>query len=144
MSEFISGYGTKLELDIGTEGTPNWVDISGITTSASDTLNATLDTFHTLASQISNTVKTGVDPEWALTSKGDKSNEALKFLLGKKYATGADAVVKFKLTDALEGVVVQANATLTNISTTMATATAIEVAWAMKPYDGAITVTPAS
>lgn len=144
MSEFISGYGTKLELDIGTTETPNWVDISGITTSASDTLNATLDTFHTLASQISNTVKTGVDPEWAMTSKGDKGNAALQFLLGKKYATGADAVVKFKLTDALEDVVVEANATLTDISKTVETATAIEVAWVLKPYDGAITVTPVS
>jgi hypothetical protein len=139
MAEYISGYGTVLGIDIlGTLTT--YENLGVICTNFSEAMGVMLDTFHTLDSTISKTTKTGVDPEWSLTLKGDKTNAALLFLLGLKYKTGADAIAGIQITDVLGNVNITAKVTIGEISVTYETPTVIEVSVAMKPADGKVTI----
>ena len=70
MTDYVSGYGAKLEFDIGTPSTPNFQDVANICTNYDDAINAMVDTFHTLGYTVSISRKLATDPEWTLTLKG--------------------------------------------------------------------------
>lgn len=137
LKQWITGLGYKLEIQTGGSiDSPIYTDISNITLSSSESFNDLLDTFHTLASPISSTVKTGVDPEFTLTAKGDKSHAAMQALLGTIWATGADAVKMVRLTNTWAMKVVTFPATISGYAPTFETPTVVEVPWSLKPYDG--------
>ena len=135
--QWVTGEGTKLEIMTGgTMDSPVYSDISDITTTMGETMNETLDTFNTLKSPITSSVKTALDPEWAFTTKGDKSHPALQKLLSLRWQTGANAVTMVRITDTLTGEVVAFAAVITGYSPTHETPTVVEVPWSLKPYDG--------
>jgi hypothetical protein len=135
--QWVTGEGTKLEImTSGTFDSPVYTDISDITTTMGETMNETLDTFNTLKSAITSSIKTALDPEWAFTTKGDKSHAALQALLALRWQTGQSAVTMVRITDTLTGEVVTFAATITGYSPTYETPTVVEVPWSIKPYDG--------
>lgn len=137
LKEYVSGYGTTLEIQTGgTIASPTYTDISDITISLDESLNEVLDTFQTLASAVSSTVKTAFDPEWSFSTKGDKSHAALIALMAVRWLTGADCVLMVRITDTLTGDVVTAPMTISGFAPTYETETVVEVPWSMKPYDG--------
>ena len=135
--EFVTGEGTKLEImTSGTFDSPVYSDISDITISMGETMNETLDTFNTLKSAITSSIKTALDPEWAFTTKGDRAHPALQKLIALRWQTGESAVTMVRITDTLTGEVVAFAATVTGYSPTYETPTVVEVPWSLKPYDG--------
>ena len=138
LMDYVSGQGTTLEIQTsGTQESPVYTDISDITISLGETLNEVLDTFQTLSSAISSTVKTAFDPEWTFSTKGNKTHAALVALMAVRWQTGSSAVLMVRITDTLTGDVVTAPMTITGFAPTYETPTVIEVPWAMKPYEGA-------
>ncbi|MFA5239809.1 MAG: Ig-like domain-containing protein [Phycisphaerae bacterium] len=138
LKDYVSGQGTTLEIQTGgTQSSPTYTDISDITISLGETLNEVLDTFQTLSSAISSTVKTAFDPEWTFSTKGNKSHAALMALMAVRWQTGSDAVLMVRITDTLTGDVITAPMTITGFAPTYETPTVVEVPWSMKPYEGA-------
>ncbi len=141
---FVTGLGVKLEIQTGgTLASPTYTDISDITISMAENLNEVLDTWHSLASAISSTVKTAVDPEWPFSSKGDKTHAAMVALIATRWATGLDAVLMVRITDTLTNTVLTAPMTVSGFAPTYETPTVIEVPWSIKPYDGSAVVVAA-
>jgi hypothetical protein len=138
MNDYVTGQGTTLEIQTGGSlASPTYTDISDITISLGETLNEGLDTFHTLASAISSSIKTSLDPEWAFATKGNKTHAALIALMALRWLVGSSAVLMVRITDTLTSTITTAPMTITGFSPTYETPTVVEVPWVMKPYDGA-------
>jgi hypothetical protein len=138
MNDYVTGQGTTLEIQTGgTLGSPTYTDISDITISLGETLNEGTDTFTTLASTISSTIKTSLDPEWSFATKGDKTNAALIALMALRWLVGSSAVLMVRITDTLTNTITTAPMTISGFAPTYETPTVVEVPWTMKPYDGA-------
>jgi hypothetical protein len=138
MNDYVTGQGTTLEIQTGgTLGSPTYTDISDITITLGETLNEGTDTFHTLASTISNTIKTSLDPEWSFATKGNKTHAALIALMALRWLVGSSAVLMVRITDTLTNTITTAPMTISGFAPTYETPTVVEVPWTMKPYDGA-------
>ena len=142
MAEFVTGTAYTVEVATDGAGGVAFVDLGCVLTNFDETINEILDTFNTLCTTVTNTVKTAVDPEWSCTAKGDKTNAALQYILSLKYETGLDAVTAMQITDTLADQTITADVTVGGISITAETPTVQEIAFLFKPYDGIVTETP--
>ena len=136
--DWVTGLGYSLEIQTGgTLAAPTYTDISDIVINMAEAFNDVVDTFQVLESAISSSVKTAVDPEFTLATKGDKANVGMQALLATIWETNEDAVLMVRLTNTFNLEVVTFAATVSGYNVTFETPTVIEVAWSLKPYDGA-------
>lgn len=98
-----------------------------------------LDTWNDLCNSISNNVKTSIDPTWSLSFKFDADDDAAKFIMGKEYSVGADAVCGIKLINLLKGTTgkqIDFDATLSNITYEVLPEEVLQIDFDLKVYKG--------
>lgn len=142
MPEFVTGTAYTVQVATDGAGGTALVDLGCVLTNFDETMNELMDTFSTLCTTVTNTVKTGVDVEWACTAKGDKLDPALLYILSLKYEVGLAAVTALEIADTLAGQTITGDVTVGGISITAESPTVLEISFTLKPYDGQITETP--
>lgn len=98
----------------------------------------TLDTWQDLYNQLSNNVKTGLDPTWSTSIKFKKSDPVCQFIISKEYAVGAEATAKTRIVNLLKGEKgkqIDFVATLSNIAYEASAEEVLQVDFDLKVYD---------
>ena len=126
----------KLLFDISETETPQYEEV--INLSLGYDQGETLDTWQDLYNNLSNNVKTGLDPPWSTSVKLDKSSPVCQFILGKEYAVGAEATAKCRIVNLLKGTSgkqIDFTATLSGITYEASAEEVLQIDFDIKVYD---------
>lgn len=126
----------KLLFDISENETPQYEEV--INLSLGYDQGETLDTWQDLYNDLSNNVKTGLDPTWSISVKLDKTSPVCQFILGKEYAVGAEATAKCRIVNLLKGTngkQIDFTATLSGITYEASAEEVLQIDFDIKVYD---------
>ena len=126
----------KLLFDISENETPQYEEV--INLSLGYDQGETLDTWQDLYNNLSNNVKTGLDPTWSISVKLDKTSPVCQFILGKEYAVGAEATAKCRIVNLLKGTngkQIDFTATLSGITYEASAEEVLQIDFDIKVYD---------
>lgn len=140
MEENVTGFGTKLELDISTTITPDFQKLCFVSNDLD--IGEEMDTWFTTCSKFASNEKTAIDPTWSFTAKTDKSNPAVQMIMDCRFKVGADVKKKARWTDVVTDIAYEFLALISNVSVSYETPTVIEFSFDLKIASGEITETP--
>ena len=126
----------KLLFDISENETPQYEEVKNLSLGYDQ--GETLDTWQDLYNDLSNNVKTGLDPTWSISVKLDKTSPVCQFILGKEYAVGAEATAKCRIVNLLKGTngkQIDFTATLSGITYEATAEEVLQIDFDIKVYD---------
>lgn len=126
----------KLLFDISETETPQYEEVKNLSLGYDQ--GETLDTWQDLYNNLSNNVKTGLDPTWSTSVKLEKTSPVCQFILGKEYAVGAEATAKCRIVNLLKGTngkQIDFTATLSGITYEASAEEVLQIDFDIKVYD---------